>query len=230
MKGILVLSVHNWPAHFRPIFYRRFVNNAFLLFRTKDHVEKFKNYLNKQHKNIKFTTEIQENGSLSFLDVTITCEKNKFVISVYRKPTFSGVFINFKSFLQDIHKRGIIETLLHRSFKLCSSYENFMIYNSNFILCTDRTGICFKCHIEKERNCSFEKKISCGKEWKLNLFEVNSLVEGLLYATNLNIHLHEFVSLKLFNLLSLLLIDIYFVHLHTKHFVGPNFQDSSNPW
>ena len=109
MKGILVLSVHNWPAHFRPIFYRRFVNNAFLLFRTKDHVEKFKNYLNKQHKNIKFTTEIQENGSLSFLDVTITCEKNKFVISVYRKSTFSGVFINFKSFLPDIHKVGLLK-------------------------------------------------------------------------------------------------------------------------
>ena len=96
-----------------------------LLFRTKDHVEKFKNYLNKQHKNIKFTSEIEENGLLSFLDITITRENNKFVTSVYCKLTFSGVFTNFESFLSEMHKRGLIETLLHRSFRLCSSYENF---------------------------------------------------------------------------------------------------------
>ena len=64
------------PAHFKPVVYRRFVDDTFLLFRTKDHVENFKNYLNKQHKNIKITSEIEENGSLSFLDITITRENN----------------------------------------------------------------------------------------------------------------------------------------------------------
>ena len=76
-------------------------------------------------KNIKFTSEIEENGLLSFLDIKISRENNKFVISVYRKPTFSGVFINFESFIPDIDKRGLIETLLHRSFRLYSKYENF---------------------------------------------------------------------------------------------------------
>ena len=77
--------LENCSAHFKPMVYRRFVDDTFLLFRTKDHVEKFKNYLNKQHKNIKLTLEIEQNGSLSFLDVTITRENNKFVTSVYRK-------------------------------------------------------------------------------------------------------------------------------------------------
>ena len=117
--------LENCPAHFKPIVYRRFVDDTFLLFRTKDHVEKFKNYLNKQHKNIKFTSEIEENGSLSFLDITITSENNKFVTSVYHKPTFSGVFTNFESFIPDMHICGSVETLLHRSFRLCSSYKNF---------------------------------------------------------------------------------------------------------
>ena len=103
--------LENCPAHFQPIVYRRFIH-TFLLFRTKDRVEKFKSYLNKQHKNIKFTSEIEENGSLSFLDITITRENNKFVTSVYRKPTFSGVFTNFEKFIQEMHKRGLIETLL----------------------------------------------------------------------------------------------------------------------
>ena len=34
-----------------------------------------------------------------------------------------------------------------------------LIYNSNFILCTDRARICFKCYIEKERKCSFENAL-----------------------------------------------------------------------
>ena len=117
--------LENCPSHFKPIVYRRFVDDTFVLFRSKDHVEKFRNYLNKQHKNIKFTSEIEENGSLSFLDIKISRENNKFVTSVYRKPTFSGVFTNVESFIPDIYKRGLIETLLHRSFRLCSNYENF---------------------------------------------------------------------------------------------------------
>ena len=66
----------NCPAHFKPLVYRRFVDDTFLFFRTKDHVEKFQNYLNKQHKNIKFTSEIEANGSLSFVDINIIRENS----------------------------------------------------------------------------------------------------------------------------------------------------------
>ena len=67
---------------------------------------KFKNYLNKQHKNIKLTSKIEENSSLSFLDITISRENNKFVNSVYRKATFSDVFTSFEGFIPDMLKRG----------------------------------------------------------------------------------------------------------------------------
>ena len=117
--------LENCLFHFKPIVYRRLFDDAFSLLRTKDRVEKFKNYLNKQHKNIKLTAEIEENGSLSFLDITVSRENNKFATSVYLKPTFSGVFTNLESFIPDMHKRGLIETLLHRSFRFCSSYQNF---------------------------------------------------------------------------------------------------------
>ena len=117
--------LENCPSHFKPIVYRRFVDDTFVLFRSKDHVEKFRNYLNKQHKNIKFTSEIEENGLLSYLDVKISRQNNKFATSVYGKPAFSGVFKNFECFTPDIYKRRLIETLLHKSFRLCSNYENF---------------------------------------------------------------------------------------------------------
>ena len=117
--------LENCPSYFKPIVYRRFVDDTFLLFRSKDHVEKFRNYPNKLHKNTKFTSKIEEKCSLSFLGITMSGENNKFVASIYRKPIFSGVFTNFESFIPDIYKRGLIETLLHRSFRLCSNYENF---------------------------------------------------------------------------------------------------------
>ena len=41
--------------------------------------------------------------------------------SVYCKPTFSGVFTSFESFVPDIYKFGLIE----RSFRLSSNYQKF---------------------------------------------------------------------------------------------------------
>ena len=117
--------LENCQSHFTPIVHRRFVDDTFSLFQLKDHVGKFRNYLNKQHKNIKSTSEIEENGPVSFSNIKISLENNKFVASVYRQTTFSGIFTNFGSFVPDIYKRGLIETLLHKSFRLCSNYEKF---------------------------------------------------------------------------------------------------------
>ena len=43
--------------------------------------------------------------------------------SVFRKPTFSGVFTNFDSFILISYKHGLVNTLIFRCFKICSSYE-----------------------------------------------------------------------------------------------------------
>ena len=118
------IRLENAPPYLKSTVYGRFLDDAFLLFRSKDHVEKFKNYLNKQQKNIKFTSQIEENGSLSFLNIIIS-ENNKFVTSVYQEPTFSGVFTYCESFIPDMGKRGLIETLLHRNSRLSSNCGNF---------------------------------------------------------------------------------------------------------
>ena len=115
----------NCPVEFKPMIYRRFVDDTFLLFRSKEHIEKFRLYLNCQHANIKFTSEIEENNSISFLDIKINRDSNRFLTSVYRKPTFSGVFTNFDSYIPLSYKSGLISSLLYRAFKLCSNFEIF---------------------------------------------------------------------------------------------------------
>ena len=45
------------PDEFKTVYYKRYVDDIFVLFRSPHHIEKFNEYLNKKHANIKFTRE-----------------------------------------------------------------------------------------------------------------------------------------------------------------------------
>ena len=55
--------------------------------------------MNSEHKNIKFTFEVEDVNSFFILDVTITCKYKWFVTSIFGKATFSGVFTNYESLI-----------------------------------------------------------------------------------------------------------------------------------
>ena len=109
------------PAEFKPKFYRRYVDDIFILVEKIEHLDKFKEYLNSQHQNINFTSEIECEGKLPFLDNLIDRKEGKFITSVYRKPTFTGVYTHYQSFLPSVYKIGLLSTLLFRYFSICSS-------------------------------------------------------------------------------------------------------------
>ena len=110
----------------KPIFYKRFVDDIFCLFNNENEAIKFLNYLNSQHANIKFTDEKESLGKLPFLDVQIDKNnKNNFLTSVYRKPTFTGLLTNFTSFIPLAYKLALIKTLVHRIFSICNTWVNF---------------------------------------------------------------------------------------------------------
>ena len=115
----------NWLKHchceFKPVICKRYVDDTFLLFRSKDHSEKFRCYLDCQYPNTKFISEIEENNSLSFLNNKI----NGFSTNIFRKVTFCGVFTNFKSCVLVTFKLNLKFTLLLRTFKLCSNFDFF---------------------------------------------------------------------------------------------------------
>ena len=62
---------------------------------------------------------------MSVLDVEISWEIGKFVTTVYRKTTFSGVYTHFESFLLSTHKFDVLYTLVYRCFILCSDQTKF---------------------------------------------------------------------------------------------------------
>ena len=62
---------------------------------------------------------------MSFLDILIKNEGNRFSTSVYRKKTSIGLFTQFHSFTPMSYKIGLIRCLIHRAFKFSSLYIIF---------------------------------------------------------------------------------------------------------
>ena len=123
--------------------------------------------MNKQHKCIKFTSESEQNNTLSFLDINITVlgkkpppgskrnpipnltltlpltphggffqggffpdtnitrQNNQLKTYVYRKPTFSGVFRHYDSYIDQSYKKTLIFTLLSHCYSISSDYTLF---------------------------------------------------------------------------------------------------------
>ena len=110
--------------YIRLFYYKRYVNDIFAVFETKDHAVSFYNHINKQHRSIMFTMETEKNGKLPFLDVLV-CNKPSLVTSVYRKPTYTGLLINFFSFTSSKYKNDFIKTLLDRCYKISNTWLGF---------------------------------------------------------------------------------------------------------
>ena len=53
------------PMEFKPKFYRRYVDDIFILGGNIEHIVKFKEYLNSKHQNIIFTSELECNGKFA---------------------------------------------------------------------------------------------------------------------------------------------------------------------
>ena len=81
----------------RPPTYFRYVDDTFVVFDSKCDHSRFLQQLNLLHPALEFTTELEENNTLPFLDVSVEKDaiNNKFLTSVYRKPTFTGSYVRY---------------------------------------------------------------------------------------------------------------------------------------
>ena len=113
------------PLKFSPQYYKRFMDDTFVLFKSQDDVKKFHKYISSRHKNMNFTFETEIDNTLPFLDVLVSKDPDGFSTSLYRKPTFSGLYSNFSSFMPIKYKMGLLFTLLFRGFSLCTDWSKF---------------------------------------------------------------------------------------------------------
>ena len=113
------------PSNFKPRFYRRYVDDTFVLFENQEQCDEFLTYLNSKHPNIRFTREIEVDNTISFLDILIKRENSVFVTSLFRKTTFTGLGTNFFSNCQSLFKINAVKTLIYRAYHISSSYKHF---------------------------------------------------------------------------------------------------------
>ena len=78
-----------------------YIDDIFVLFKSKEHLKLFINCMNSEHKNKKFTFESKDLNNFSILDVLITRKNKQLVTSIFYKAKFSGDFTNYYSFIFD---------------------------------------------------------------------------------------------------------------------------------
>ena len=56
-------------------------------------------------------------------DVKIRRSENNFITSIYRKPTYTGLFSKFYAFSPKQNKENLVYTLTYRAYKICSNFQ-----------------------------------------------------------------------------------------------------------
>ena len=109
----------------KPSYYKRYVDDIFVLFESESQVESFKNFMNICHPKMKFTFEKEQKKCFNFSDIKVTRENNAFGTSVYRKPSFSAVYTHFDNHKPWTCKFSLVSTIIFWSFTLCSDMPKF---------------------------------------------------------------------------------------------------------
>lgn len=115
--------LNDCPPEYRPAYFKRYVDDCFIIFKHRSHIDKFFTYLNSQHSKIRFTKEIENNRCLSFLDVNLRRVKNGVETSVFRKPSFTGLGLSFFSFIPSSIRKAVMHSAVVRAFRISSNYH-----------------------------------------------------------------------------------------------------------
>lgn len=84
-----------------------------------------------KYQDMNFTIDHENFGSLSISDITICRKIRKVVTSVYTKPTFIEVSTNCESLISNYQKRGILQILVYRSFKIYCDLKTLLLENND---------------------------------------------------------------------------------------------------
>ena len=110
----------------KPKFYLRYFDDILAAFDREQDSLNFLNFLNKSHRNIKFTIEKQVNHFIAFLDAFLSGINNQILkLQTYHKSTYTGLLLNFKSFTSFSYKISFIKCLIDSSFKICNNRNSF---------------------------------------------------------------------------------------------------------
>ena len=89
----------------------------------KDVVEDKLQEINSFHSSLEFTCEKEKDGAIPFLDMVIMRKEGTLYSKWYRKPTDTGLTMNFHALAPFKYKKSVIIGFVHRIFRSCSNWE-----------------------------------------------------------------------------------------------------------
>ena len=121
MNHLVDKALSRTLSNHKPSIFYRYVNDCFAVFDSLDFIKIFCNSLNELHPNLKFTTEIQNNKCINFLDVLVDNSSTTVTTSTFRKPTNTELYSKWSSFVPRPYKYNLVNCLLDPAYKICSS-------------------------------------------------------------------------------------------------------------
>ena len=118
----------NWieqATNVKPIFYKMYVDDIFAVFESESHADAFYSYLNTRHENIKFTFEKERDNKLPFVDILINNNESDLQTLIFHEKTYTGLLLNYFSFVPNCYKLGLIKTLVDRMYRINNSWTGF---------------------------------------------------------------------------------------------------------
>ena len=106
------------------ILYFRYMDDIIQNIKEQELLEKLHN-INHLHKNLTFTSEREKENSLAFVDMEVLNNKGVLTTKWYRKPTDTGLMMNFHSLAPLKYKRSVVIGSVHRIFRACSTWQLF---------------------------------------------------------------------------------------------------------
>ena len=159
----------------------------------KDNIESHLSMINNLHPSLVFTYEVETNGKLPFLDMKICNNNGSLSSHWYRKPTDTGLTLNFHALAPLKYKKSVVVGFIHRIYRACSSWSHFhdsiteakdVLINNQYpldfveslinstlksiLVCSDDT-INTSCHSESSESC--DNNISLDSNACFNQFE-----------------------------------------------------------
>jgi hypothetical protein len=107
------------------------------------------------HPNLQFTTEIEENNAINYLEVTIHKTPSSWKTAIYRKPMYTGAIIPYTSNRPSQHKYAAVRFLFNRLHTYNLQPEEYWLEENTIhnILCNNSFPIqLHKPHLPKPQN------------------------------------------------------------------------------
>ena len=106
-------------------FYKRYVDGILTIMPDLNEANTFLDTLNSCHDNLKFTMEMEENNTISFVGMNIAKRGRSLETSVHRKSTDTGLLLHYHSHVDKRYMDCLLTTIIHRAHHLSSTPTAF---------------------------------------------------------------------------------------------------------